>query len=361
MPGVDAVPNVIDWPVFGLAQREKEALLLPELRRLGQHHRAACRPYREIVDKMGLGQADPQKLEDFPFLPVRLFKTHRLISAADQDVVKTMTSSGTSGHRPSQIFLDKETSALQVKVLSRIMTDLIGPKRLPMLVIDSKATVGDRQRFSARAAGILGFTMFGRDVEFALNDDMKLDLARVSAWLDKHAGQDILLFGFTYIVWLHLVTALEAAGHRLDLDRAILLHGGGWKKLAATAISHDVFRQRVLASTGIARCHDYYGMVEQTGSIFTQCSEGFFHASAWSDLIVRDPLTLKPLPYNELGLLQVFSTIPHSYPGHVLLTEDVGRMIGHDDCRCGRKGVYFTVEGRLAQAETRGCSDTYSA
>lgn len=53
--------------------------------------------------------------------------------------------------------------------------------------------------------------------------------------------------------------------------------------------------------------------------------------------------------------------LPHSYPGHSLLTEDEGIILGEDDCPCGRKGKYFKLTGRIKQAELRGCSDTYAA
>ena len=38
----------------------------------------------------------------------------------------------------------------------------------------------------------------------------------------------------------------------------------------------------------INRVHDYYGMVEQTGSIHMECDEGYLHTSEYSDIIVRD-------------------------------------------------------------------------
>ena len=53
--------------------------------------------------------------------------------------------------------------------------------------------------------------------------------------------------------------------------------------------------------------------------------------------------------------------LPESYPGHSLLTEDEGVILGEDDCPCGRRGKYFKILGRLPQAEIRGCSDTYAA
>ncbi|NIE66601.1 acyl-protein synthetase [Burkholderia sp. Ax-1719] len=351
--------DVLQWPVYGVAKSEKDESLLRELHRLTGLHYEGCAGYRAILDKFGHARA-ATSLAALPFLPVRLFKHETLLSVPQTEVVKTMTSSGTSGQSVSQIFLDRQTAALQVKVLARIVGDLIGPKRLPMLVIDCRATVANRYRFSARTAGIQGFSMFGRDVEFALDDDMSLNIERVRAFLAKYPDQPILMFGFTFVVWLHLVLALEASGETLPLQQGILIHGGGWKQLQSQAVSAEAFRQRIGAVAGLTRVHNYYGMVEQTGSIFVECEHGHQHASSWSDVIVRDPVDFGVLPAGQRGLIQLLSVIPHSYPGHSLLSEDEGEIVGVDDCPCGRKGTYFKVHGRIQNAETRGCSDTYS-
>ena len=115
------------------------------------------------------------EIRNIPFIPVRLFKEHELLSVPRSSIIKTMRSSGTSGQIPSKIFLDKYTASNQSKVLSKIVTDFIGKKRLPLLVIDSKSVIKDRKQFSARGAGILGFSMFGHNITYALNEDMTLD------------------------------------------------------------------------------------------------------------------------------------------------------------------------------------------
>ena len=101
-------------------------------------------------------------------------------------------------------------------------------------------------------------------------------------------------------------------------------------------------------------------MIEQTGSIFMECEKGYLHTSSWSEIIVRNPLDFSVLSPGESGLIQLISVIPRSYPGHSLLSEDVGYIVGKDDCPCGRNGTYFNVTGRLQNAEIRGCSDTYT-
>ena len=70
---------------------------------------------------------------------------------------------------------------------------------------------------------------------------------------------------------------------------------------------------------------------------------------------------MEPLPANMPGIIQVLSVLPTSYPGHSLLTEDIGEWTGVDDCPCGRLGRTFRVHGRVARAELRGCSDTHAA
>ena len=145
------------------------------------------------------------------------------------------------------------------------------------------------------------------------------------------------------------------------MSNGILIHGGGWKKLLAEAVSPEEFRSRLKDVCGLGAVHDYYGMVEQTGCIYMECECGHLHASIFSDVIARRALDFSECEIGEPGILQVVSTIPESYPGHSLLTEDEGVILGEDDCPCGRKGTYFKILGRLKNAEIRGCSDTYAA
>ena len=353
--------DVLALPPFGVGRAEKQELLRGELLRLTERHRAYCAPYARMVESVCFSAADVRSVEDIPFLPVRLFKELELRSVAAEDVFKTMTSSGTTGQQVSRIFLDRKTAANQQKTLVRIVSDRIGGSRMPMIILDCPSVVKNRAMFSARGAGILGFSIFGRKKLYALNDAMELQLDDIRAFLAEHAGERILLFGFTFMVWQHFYHALRAAGERLDLSNAVLIHGGGWKKLAAEAVTPAAFRAALRAVCGNLDVADYYGMVEQTGCIHLECAEGHLHASTYSDVIVRRPLDFSPAGFGEHGIIEVVSLLPESYPGHALLTEDEGVLVGEDDCPCGRKGKYFKVLGRLKQAELRGCSDTYAA
>ena len=129
-------------------------MLNARLRELTRWHYANCEPYKRMMDAVGLDMDNLPEYDALPFLPVRLFKELELRSCAQEDVIKTMTSSGTTGQQVSRIFLNRETSALQTKCLTKIVSAFLGTQRVPMLILDSSAVIKNRAMFSARGAGI---------------------------------------------------------------------------------------------------------------------------------------------------------------------------------------------------------------
>lgn len=352
--------DILEIAPFSLDKNAKEKMMFQNLLDLTKFHYENCKNYKKILDTLKVDFDKLKAVADLPFIPVRLFKEFTMSSVPQEEVFKTMTSSGTSGQAVSKIVLDKETASNQQKTLVKIVSDFTGASRMPMLIIDSPSVIKNRLMFSARGAGILGFSIFGADRTYALDDDMKIDVPTIEAFLEKHKGQPILLFGFTFMIWQYFYKELKKLeNHKIDLSNGILIHGGGWKKLINEAVSKDDFKKALNEVCGIKSVHDYYGMVEQTGCVYMECEHGHLHASAYSDVIVRKTKDFSVVPHGEKGIVQVVSLLPKSYPGHSLLTEDEGVILGEDDCPCGRKGKYFEIKGRIKNAEIRGCSDTY--
>lgn len=353
--------EILNNAPFDVSQQEKNDIFLEKLRELTVYHRENCPEYRNMLSAVSFDESQAQDMADFPFLPVRLFKELTLKSINDDNMFKVMTSSGTTGQRVSKIYLDRETASNQQKTLVKIVSSFTGSARLPMIIIDCPSVVKNRAMFSARGAGILGFSIFGRKKIYALNDNMELQLDALKEFIAEHRDKKILIFGFTFMIWQHFFKALKDIGEKLDLSNAIMIHGGGWKKLEQEAVSTEVFRQSLNDVCGITEVCNYYGMVEQTGCIYMECQQGHLHTSTYSDIILRRGIDFSECSIGEKGIIQVISLLPESYPGFSLLTEDEGVCLGVDDCPCGRKGKYFKVLGRLKNAEIRGCSDTYAA
>lgn len=351
---------MFDIPPFSLGSKEKTLLLTEKLAKLTRFHYQHCEKYKNILDTLQFDTKDILNFSDIPPIPIRLFKETDLLSISKENIFKTMTSSGTSGQALSKIFLDKKTAANQQKVLVKILAEFTEANRLPMLIIDCPATIQNRKMFSARGAGILGFSILGTDRTYALKDDMSLDFEAIETFSAKHRGKKILLFGFTFIIWQHFHRELKALKkYNIDFSNGLLIHGGGWKKLHNESVSTENFKTSLHDICNLKRIHNYYGMVEQTGSIYMECERGHLHASIFSDIIIRNPIDFSESSIGARGLIQVSSILPESYPGHLILTEDQGVLLGIDDCQCGRKGKYFSILGRIKNAELRGCSDTY--
>ncbi len=346
---------------YSLEKNEKGQLLLRELKQLTQIHRKKCDRYARYLDVIGYMQDTAKTLDEIPFVPIGIFKELEMKSIPDEQVFKIMMSSGTSGQIQSKIYLDKETAILQQKVLLRLLGDFVGRQRMPMLVIDSPAVINDRRLFTTRGGTIMGLDFMAKKMVFTLHDDMTLDVEALTDFVKAYGDNKFLIFGFTFMVWQHLFDEIEKKKLKMDLSNGYLLTAGGWKKLKNKAVSHKDFKKRGENICGIRHYVDHYGMAEQTGCIYAECEYGHLHASIYSDIIVRRYTDFSPCKYGESGYIQVLSALPHSYPGHSILTEDEGIILGEDDCPCGRKGKYIQVIGRMKNAEIRGCSDTYAA
>ena len=340
---------------YSLPQSVKEKSLLVGLNQLMNFHYEKCVPYKEIVNRIWGGRVSAKNLEEIPYLPVSLFKSHQLRSVSEEAVRVTLTSSGTTGQSVSRIAVDAETSMRQMKALSASLSHILGPKRLPMLIIDTDAAVKDPQLISARGAGILGLMRYGHHHVFVLNEDLSPNRKAIGDFLGMYGKEPFLIFGFTYMVWLNLVDAFQ--GKEIDLSKGILLHSGGWKKLADQAVDNVVFRNRLKEAFGLQRIYNFYGMAEQLGSIFLEGGDGLLHPPNFSDVIIRNPQTWEPQPVGSEGIIQVLSLIPLSYPGHSLLTEDIGVIESIDAGADDWRGKALRIIGRVKKAELRGCSD----
>ncbi|MCF0142785.1 MAG: acyl-protein synthetase, partial [Parasporobacterium sp.] len=213
--------ELLEIQPYSLDKEAKTKLLTERLIDLTKHHRANCKEYDKMLKSIAFDEEKVTTYEQLPFLPVRLFKELSLKSIPGEEVVKTMTSSGTSGQAVSKIYLDRSTSSNQQKTMVKIVNEFTGSSRMPMIILDCPSVVKNRAMFSARGAGILGFSIFGAKKIYALDDDMKLDVEGLKQFLEQYKGQRIFMFGFTFMVWQHFykeLVRLKAEGVEFDLS-----------------------------------------------------------------------------------------------------------------------------------------------
>lgn len=350
------IKKIINLGPFSFNHKDKSNIVKNKIKKLTLHHYHKCEKYKIIIKNLKINLNKLSSLEDFPMIPARSFKNFDLMSVPKHKVVKKLTSSGTSG-KLSKIYLDKENVKNQTRVLENITSKILGKKRMPMLIIDQKPNLSDRSTFNARSAAIYGFSIFGKNHIFLLNKKNNIDYKILNSFLNKYGHDNFFIFGFTSLVYQNLFKKLKTKHIHSNFKNGILLHGGGWKKMEKIGVSNNIFKQRLFKKIKLKNVYNYYGLVEQTGSIFIECKvSGNFVPSVFSDVLIRDK-KLNLAKKGEKGLVQLLSLLPTSYPGHNILTEDIGKIVSEGNCKCGLQGKHFKLYGRAKEAEVRGCSD----
>jgi hypothetical protein len=359
-----SIVALLDVRPYSLPPRERHDALLELLKRELDYACTRSPQFHNYMSHCPIDFRSSNTIASLPFLPVTALKANPPLSlVAASDITRTLTSSGTTSQQSSRVVLDAATSRRMIKGVTVIIRDFIGPTRRPYLVVDTPENLRRLPELGARGAAIQALISFATEIACCLRDDPQgvfdLEVETLLKCAEKWQKTEVLVYGFTYMIWTHLVQPLQRKGIALAMPNVHVLHSGGWKRLEQLAVSKDVFVHGVSSVFGCPadRVIDYYGMVENVGVVYPDCEHGHKHVPAFAEVIVRDPLTLAPVLPGQLGLLQVSSVLPTSFPGFLLLTEDMAELVGHDGCRCGRRGTYFRHLQRVPKAEVRGCGN----
>jgi phenylacetate-coenzyme A ligase PaaK-like adenylate-forming protein len=331
--------------------KNNQKIFFNKIKSLTSHHKKNCKEYKNFLNNFFTSKFE--EIIDLPYIPTSVFKSFELKSIKNKDITKRMISSGTSGEN-SKIFLNNENAILQTRVLSQLFKENVFKDRIPMMILDRNPSLSRSAKITARVAAINGFSIYGKNHTYLIKENNEIDFDTFFEFINKFKNEIFLIFGFTSSVYEFFLKLQKIK--KITLTNGILLHGGGWKKLEKKKISNKKFKKDLKKIFKIKNIINYYGLIEQAGSIFFECKEGYFHTSVYSDIYIRDE-KLKLANFKNRGLVQLISVLPTSYPGHNILTEDMGAVYGVDDCKCGRLGKYFKIFGRAQGSELRGCSN----
>ena len=226
------IDSLLKLDPFSVNNNKKNKIVKDQIKLLTLHHYKFCEKYKKIIRNLKFKIRNNNKLEDFPMLPVRLFKKFDFMSVSENKIVKKLVSSGTSGQELSKIYLDKKNANNQVKVLGKIMSTILGRKRLPMLIIDQNPEILDRSTFNARAAAIYGFSIFGTNHCYLLDKENNIDYKILNNFLEKFSKNKFFVFGFTSFVYENLIKKLSTNLLKTNLKMLfyyMAVGGKNWK------------------------------------------------------------------------------------------------------------------------------------
>jgi len=361
---IELIDELVLGQQFNIIQEEKENILLKTI--LSQIDRnKENMNIKSMYNKLGVDINSIKTLEQVPYIPVNMFKCFDLRICKIEQVVRVLQSSATTTGIPSKIFLDKKTSIRQTQGLISTLSSFLGSKRRPMLIVDNADSNKKGGSITARGAAIRGVSTFASEIFYVLDkekEELKVNIDKLREFETKYKNKEVIVYGFTYILWSKFLKVLKQEKIQLNIPNLKLLHSGGWKKLISEKVEKEVFSETAaqIFNTNVSNVIDFYGMVEQLGVVFIDCKYGHKHVPDFAEIIIRDIQTLEEVKFGEEGLIEVMSILGSSYPSQAILTEDIGKFIGIDDCMCGRRGKYFRFKSRVDKAEIRGCGDTFA-
>lgn len=287
----------------------------------------ACAPYREYLELLGVDPAAVECPEQIPFLPIELFKSHRVYCGSNPPQ-QIFTSSSTTGQTPSRHYV--ADLRIYEEAFTRSFELFYGPAEqtaiyalLPnYLEREGSSLIYMVEGLIRRGGG--GFYLYDHD---ALLRDM-----------EAHQGKKILL-GVSYALW---DLAEEQRGALHDV---IVMETGGMKG-RREELPREEFHRLLCDAFGVQSIHSEYGMAELMSQAYSD-GNGIFRTPPWMRICVRDlndPFRL--LPNGATGGVNLID-LANFYSCSFLQTQDLGKV--YDDGS-------FRILGRISGSEIRGCN-----
>ena len=311
--------------IFSISSPEQFNAMALEVFRFQAEH---CAVYAEYLRLIGVDPASITRIEDIPMLPIGLFKSHDIYSAATPPQI-VFTSSATTGMSFSR-HLVADTSIYERDFTEgfRLFYGDIKQWSVYGLLPNYLERTGSSLVYMVdsliRQAGSGGFYLHNYE---KLLSDMAAD------------SRPKILIGVTYAL-------LELAEkYAPKLDNIVVMETGGMKG-RRKEMSKEELHGLLCSAFGVERIHSEYGMAELLSQGYST-GEGLFASPPWMRVIVRDindPFT--HLEEGRRGAIDIID-LGNIYSCSFIATEDVG--IAYADNT-------FRIEGRITDADIRGCN-----
>jgi len=290
--------------------------------------------YSEFLSLLGIKGLSVRSVADIPFLPVSLFRNHRIVTG-DWVPEAVFTSSGTTGDQTASHFV-KSLKLYEESFLSGFshfygdISEYVILALLPSYLEregSSLVYMADRL-IKGSGSELSGFYLhnYGELVSI-------LPAARAS-------GRKVMIIGVTYAL-LNLAEQFAPA-----LSDIIVVETGGMK-----GMRHEMIREELHKTLndafGTIAIHSEYGMTELLSQAWSQ-GRGLFQCPPWMRVVlgdVNDPLSVTEAPGSS-GTINIID-LANIWSCSFLATSDLGRL---------HENGSFEVTGRYDNSDIRGCN-----
>jgi phenylacetate-coenzyme A ligase PaaK-like adenylate-forming protein len=288
--------------------------------------------YQNYCNLIKCDIAKIKQLTDIPFLPISLFKTHKIISK-HKSSYDIFTSSSTSGSSPSKHYVadldiykksflnsfggfygqakDYVFLALLPSYLERSGSSLVYMMQ-ELITLSEKPESG-----------------------FFLNEFEKLK--NIITELEQH-NRKYILMGVSFAL-------LDfAEKYKMNIHHGIIMETGGMKGKRKELVRDELHRN-LTNSFGVSKIHSEYGMTELLSQAYSD-GYGLFNCPTQMKVLIREVDDVRAVRWHGSGALNIID-LANIYSCCFIETSDLG-TVNPDDS--------FTISGRFDYADVRGCN-----
>ncbi len=278
-------------------------------------------------------------IQDIPFLPIELFKTHKVVCTKDMEHGLIFTSSSTTSQIPSKHYVN-HPEAYRLSFTRGFEFFYGDPKDYCILAL--------LPNYLSRQGSSLVY-MFKHLIEqsahslsgFFLDDTREL-IRRIN--LLNKTPQKVLLLGVSYAL-------LDLCEMGLDLgDNFIVMETGGMKGTRRELMKEEL-HHTLRSGFKAKHIHSEYGMTELLSQAYSRNGNAF-DTPPWMRFLIReieDPFQLQTK--NRSGGINAID-LANLYSCSFIATKDIGRI---------NENGQLQLLGRYDNSDVRGCNLMYGS
>ncbi|MBC7948039.1 MAG: acyl transferase [Chitinophagaceae bacterium] len=322
-----------DLKIFTTSEADFEALAL----KIFHFQYGNNKVYHAYVTALGIRAGDIENSSQIPFLPIRFFKSHRVVSSVFDPAV-VFESSGTTGSINSLHY---------VKDLNVYVTSFTVAFKIFYGPVGEWCILGLLPSYLERK---------GSSLVYMVNDLInRSGHERSGFYLDEHEKLYELLVELekrkqkTLLIGVSFALLDFAERYHLPLEHTTIMETGGMKGRRQEMIREEV-HDRLKKTFGNRSIHSEYGMTELLSQAYSS-GEGVFKCPPWMKVLLRDeedPLRIKEFSGRDSirGVINIVD-LANIYSCSFIATDDAGKLYQDGS---------FEVIGRIDNSDIRGCS-----
>jgi len=289
--------------------------------------------YHDYLTILGIDPFAINRPEEIPFIPIELFKSHKIITGNERPVLK-FESSGTTGTTKSKHYLID--TRLYASSFEKCFSLFYGsPDKYCILALLPSYLERKNSSLVYMVNSLIGRSK-NKSSGFYL--DNLSELSDTIKQLESNL-QPVILLGVSFA----LVRFAEK--FPMHLEHTIIMETGGMKG-RQEEMTREELHGILGAAFHVGVIHSEYGMTELLSQAYSK-GHGMFQTPPWMKILIRDtydPFTY--LPTGESGGINIID-LANIHSCSFIATQDIGRI---------NSSGYFEVLGRFDNSDIRGCN-----